>query len=263
MTRIVRFGIGFVLGGLLAGSVTLLGDTESHEAGSSTTPADTTTTTAPSPTAAPFLEEGEVVFGSTVLLPRGLEVEDGVARFSYELAGLSPSLMEQDDADYQGDVLMMPESWELTTGAGAVVEATTGRNDGSARFELPAAEDTVARIELVGWRVATVFGDRVELEIVEGATGSLRSGQVTIETVLPQTTSTIVQIDHDHAGGEWGFGAPHPLDRGWRVSGMQGGGIQLVWEGDDAPDSVVIEDAGFEMRPESGRVVVMEQGDGA
>jgi hypothetical protein len=259
MTRVGRFGVGLVVGGLLAGAVLILGGPGREETASSAS-APVTITTVPTAAAVPFFEEGEMVVGSTVLLPRELDVEEGVARLSYDLAGLGPSLTERDDADYQGDGLMMPELWELTTESGVVVEDTTGRFDRSVRFELPSADDVVARIELVGWRVGTVFGDRVELDIAEGETGLLRSGRVTIETVLEQSTSTIVQVDFDRSGGEWGGGEPRPIDGGWRVSGMQGGGIQLIWEGPDVPERVVLEDTDFEMRPVSGRLLVVEAG---
>lgn len=256
MTTATRFGVGLVLGGLVAGSVILVGGTGSEISVPPSTAATTTTSEQPAPF--PFIEEGEVVFGTTVLLPRGLEVEDGVARFVYGLAGLSPSLSEHEDSEY-GDVVFMPELWELTTGAGLVIEATTGSQAQSVRFELPSASDTVSMVELVGWRLASTFGDRVELATVEGETGSLRSGQATVETVLEQRSSTIVQIDFDSGGDEWGGGLLRPLDRDWRASGMQNGGLQLIWEGSDAPDRVVLEDAGFEMRPVSGRLVVFEE----
>ena len=259
MTRAGRFGAGLVGGGFLAAAVLILGGRGAEEASPSQSN-PVTTTIASTPAEAPFLEEGEIVIGSTVLLPREFDVEEGIATLSYDLAGLGPALVERDDAEYQGDGLMMPELWELTTESGVVVEDTTGRFDQSVRFELPSADDAVARIELVGWRVGTVFGDRVEMAIAEGETGQLRSGQVTIATVLEQSTSTIVQVDFDSSDEEWGGGHPRPVDGGWRVAGMQGGGIQLIWEGPDVPERVVFEDTAFEMRPVSGRLVVVEPG---
>lgn len=258
MTAVGRFALGLVTGGLLAGSV--LWFSGSGDSEPATTTSSSVVTSSPATTTAPFLEEGEVVFGSAVLLPRSFEVEDGSAVLDYDLAGLGPSLVTGDDQEYDGDVLMMPELWELTTRAGVVIEETTGMHDSVVRFELPSADDTVERVELVGWRAATAFGERLQLDIVEGETGSFRSGQVTIETVLEQSISTIVQIDFDTTGDGWGGGWLRPVDGGWRVSGRQGGGIQLIWEGTDAPAQVVLEDVGFEMRPRSGRVVVIDQG---
>ena len=46
------------------------------------------------------------------------------------------------------------------------------------------------------------------------------------------------------------------MDPGWRVSGRAGGGIQLIWDGSDAPQSVILEDVSFEMRPLAEAVIV-------
>ena len=139
--------------------------------------------------------------------------------------------------------------------------ATTGPFDSSVTFDLPVGETEVASIILSGWRLAVPFGERVAIDIEEGATATTRQGTVTIETVLEQSISTIVQIDFEHGGGSWvTTTALRPVDATWRVSGRQGGGLQLIWEGDDAPTSVILEDSGFEMRPVVGEVVVY-QGD--
>jgi len=261
MIRVGRFGAGVLLGGILAGLVLYLGAPDDPEVAASTsTP---TTLAEPAPAAAPFLEDGEVLVGSTALLPRGLDVEGGVATFSYDLVGLSPSLFSHEDSGHQGDVLTIPERWALTTGTGAVIEETTGIREHSVRFELPGEDDTVRLIELVGWRAATVFGERIELDVMAGATGVLRSGRATIETVLEQRTSTIVQIDFDRSDTDWGGGVLRPLNQAWRLSGRQGGGIQLIWDGPDAPDRIVLEDAGFAWRPVSGNIVVIEQEEGS
>ncbi len=210
---------------------------------------------------APWLESGEVLVASTVILPLGLEVEDGVAVFDYDLAGLSPALVEHEDAEHQGDVVVMPERWMLTTEAGVEVEAVTSRRDSTVRFDLPSLDDEVATISLIGWRVATVFGNRIEMPIEVGATGSLRNGIVSIETVLEQRTSTIVQLDLDETGDDWQLPIIRPRQPAWRVTGRQGGGVQLIWDGVDAPDTLVLEDAGFEMREVAGDILVVDQRD--
>lgn len=222
-------------------------------------PAVSTTSSTLPVAAAPFVEPGEVLIGSTALLPRGVEVEDGVAVFHYELAGIGPALPIDEDSEHHGDVLMVPERWQLTTTAGAVVESTVGPRNNSVRFDLPSVDDTVDRIELVGWRVATPIGDRAELPIEKGAAGTFRSGTAVIETVLEQSTSTIVQIDFDRSGEDWQSGLLRPLEPGWRVTGRQGGGIQLIWDGDDVPVSVILEDVGFSMREAKGNLLVVDE----
>jgi hypothetical protein len=259
VTTVGRFGAGFLVGALLAGLLLVMRSPSGSESTAAPTADTTSSTLAVAVAEVPFVEPGEVLIGSTALLPRGLEVEDGVAVFRYELAGIGPSLHFDEDSEHQGDVLMAPEKWRLTTGSGAVVEETIGPRDSSVQFQMPSAEDTVATIELVGWRVATPIGDRVELPIEKGAAGTFRSGTAVIETVLEQRTSTIVQIDFDRSGEDWQTGLPRPLEPGWRVTGRQDGGIQLIWDGDDAPDSVLLEDFGFLMREAKGNLLVVDE----
>ena len=199
------------------------------------------------------------MIGSTAILPRGLNIEDDIAFFDYDLAGIGPSLGVDQPLDLavpQGDHLAAPEHWLLTTVSGQTVQAESGPLDSSVRFVLPEPDAQVASIAVVGWRVAVPFGEQVELPIEEGATAAIRRGTVTIETVLEQSISTIVQYEFDR--GE-GFGL-RPVDTGWRVSGRQFGGLQLIWEGTDPPVTVVLEDAGFEMRPVAGDLVVFAEG---
>ncbi|MCP3996544.1 MAG: hypothetical protein GY722_16035 [bacterium] len=248
-----RFGVGLLAGALAAVTIGFLFGGEETAAPSTTT--TTTTTIAVAPGVEPWFEPGEVLIGSTVLLPRGLNVEDNMAFFDYDIAGLSPSLVASEDLEHLAT--SAPEHWLLTTASGATVAGFTGPFDSSVRFELPIGESEVVSVALTGWRIAVPFGDSVELPIISGATASTRRGAITIETVLEQTTSTIVQIEFDRGEDPWDVHVNLvPADPRWRSSGRQGGGRQLIWEGDDAPDSVIIEDAGFEMRPVAGELVV-------
>ena len=250
-----RFASGFLLGAVLAGVFLFWPDSEPDPEPLPESIPETTSTTAP-PEIEPFLETGEVVFGATALLPRGLEIEGRVARFSYELAGLGPTLGTSDFFLPEGDVLSFPETWVLTTNTGATVATTTGPGASSARFELPGPDAVVAQIEVVDWRRATPFGERIELPVEVGSATAFRSGEAIVETVLEQRTSTIVQIDFDSIGDEWRNGTLRSAEPGWRFSPRQGRGIQLLWEGPDAPNRIVLEDVSFEMRPVAERVVV-------
>ena len=257
MSAAGRFAIGVVAGVLVVPTLGLLTFSDSGET--------TTTTSVPATTAAPeiepWFEPEEVVLGATFLLPRGLNVDNGFAYLDYDLSGIAPSVIDdvEDRPEGAGDFAVMPERWELTTASGAVVEATTGPRDSSVRFEMPIDEEEVDSIRLLGWRVAVPFGERVEVPIESGATADLRRGRVTVETVLEQSVSTIVQIDFDRVGDAWDVTVSlRPVDSRWRVTGRQGGGLQLIWEGTDAPELVVLEDAGFEMRPVAGEIIVME-----
>jgi len=248
-----RFGVGLVIGVLLAwGGARILDNGGSVPVGGS---APGTTAESARSSLVPWFEVGEVLVESTLLLPRGLSVENDVAVLEYELAGLSPALGEAEGIAGSGDVVVLPATWVLTTTEGASVEATTGPADRRVRFELPIGA-TVDEIQLIEWRVATPLGDRVELPVESGASATLRSGQVRIATVLDQSNSTIVKIDVRGLGGEWEpHGNPLPLDQGWRAAGPEGD-YQLVWDGADAPDQLVLEDTAAAWRPVQGSILV-------
>jgi hypothetical protein len=253
-----RFGGGFLTGVVVAVALSGVFGGDGPDATTSTMPS----TTVPEPSVEPWFLPGEALIGATVILPVGLEVEDGVAFFDYELAGLAPTLFGgDDDADTSvpvGDPLELPEMWELTTVAGDIVPATTGPQASSVRFELPSGDADVATISLVGWRIPVPFGDSVNLPVESGASGRLRGGTVTVSSVLEQSISTVVSIDLDHSDVLWPPEvALRSRDPRWRPAGRSGG-LQLTWEGADAPDSIVIEDVGYELRPVSGSVVVYE-----
>lgn len=248
-----RFGIGLVVGVLLAWGIVRAFDADLTPSDTESAPETSAVATATS--ALPWFEAGEVLMEATVLLPRGLSVEDDLAVLEYDLAGLSPTLENREDAEARGDVVVLPATWVLTTSDGASVDATTGPDDRRVRFELPVGAG-VARIELVEWRVATPLGSRVELPITSGASGILRSGRVQIATVLEQANSTIVQVDLDQPSGDWEpRGIPVPLDQHWRVAGQEGG-FQLIWEGQNAPEELVLEDTAVEWRPVQGSIPV-------
>jgi hypothetical protein len=254
-----RFAGGLLIGVVLAGVVTL-----AMTGGSSGTTAPTTTTTAAVvETVEPWFMPGEVLIGATAILPVSLDVEDGVAFFDYDLVGLAPSLSSNEEqtglAMPAGDPLELPESWQLTTVAGSTVTATTGPSDTSVSFELPSAEDEVATITLVGWRIPVPFGDTVTLPVEQGAHGELRQGTVTFSSVLEQSISTIVTVDFDRDGDLWhSWVILRPGDGRWRASGRQGGGLQLTWDGSDHPDSIVLENAGYDLSPVSGSLLVYD-----
>jgi hypothetical protein len=260
MNALGKFGIGLVLGVVLVSVAAAVAGGD--PAASSETTDEAATSVPTTAFSEPWVEPGEVLVETTAILPRGLDVTDGIAVFEYDLAGLAPTLGVDDESGSPGDVVVFPERWELTTASGATVPAETSAQARLVRFELPSATDSVARIDLVGWRVATTVGDRIELPLEEGASGGLRSGEAVIETILDQRNSTIVQIDLIGGSDSHTNGVLRPLDARWRISGRQGGGLQLIWEGTDVPDEVVLEDVGFHFRLIQGRVEVVEGGAG-
>ncbi len=254
-----RFAVGVLIGVILAAVVSF----GFHDDGETAT-TQTTSTTEPAAVATvePWFMPGEARFGATAVLPVSLDVVRGVAYFDYELVGLGPSLSPHEEADLDmpaGDPMQIPESWELTTVAGATVEASTGPSESSVRFQLPNEDDEVATISVVGWRLPVPFGDSVTLPVHQGASGQLRQGTVTLSSVLVQSISTIVTVDFDGSGDEWeSWVWLRPRDGRWRASGRQGGGMQLTWDGTDAPDSIVLDNVGFDLLPQPGSVLVLD-----
>jgi len=255
-----RFAAGFLVGVIVAAVLAAsFGGREQQ-----TTTTTQTTATPAVQVLEPWFQPGEAVIGATVVLPASVNIEDGVAYLSFYLAGLAPTLSSDDApsglAMPPGDPMEFPEIWELTTVAGETVTASTGPSSTSVSFDLPSPDDEVATITLVGWRVPVPFGESVTLPVEEGATGELRRGSVTFTSVLEQSISTIVTVDFDRAGDLWqSWVELRPRDGRWRVSGRQGGGLQLTWDGDDAPDSIVIEDAGYEMFPVTGSIPIYDE----
>jgi len=255
-----RFAAGFLVGVIVA--AVLAAGLGGQEQVATTT----TQTTAPPVVQSqePWFQPGEAVIGATVVLPGALNIDDGTAYLSFDLVGLAPTLFPDDRlsglAMPAGDPMELPEIWELATVAGETVTGTTGPSSRSVSFDLPSPDDEVATITLVGWRVPVPFGESVTLPVEEGATGELRRGTVTFASVLEQSISTIVTVDFDREGDLWqSWVELRPRDGHWRVSGRQGGGMQLTWDGDDAPDSIVIEDAGYELFPVTGSILVYDE----
>jgi hypothetical protein len=255
-----RFAAGFLVGVIVA-AVLAAGFGGEEQVTTTTTQ---TTATSVVQAVEPWFQPGEAVIGATVVLPGQLNIEDGVAYLSFDLVGLAPTLLSDDApsglAMPSGDPMELPETWELTTVAGETVTASTGPSSRSVSFELPSPDDEVSKVTLVGWRVPVPFGESVTLSVEDGATGELRRGSVTVTSVLEQSISTIVTVDFDREGDLWqSWIVLRPRDGHWRASGRQGGGMQLTWDGADAPDSIVIEDAGYEMFPVTGSIPIYDE----
>jgi hypothetical protein len=263
MTGAGRFAAGLLVGVVIAVSLAVL----LRDGEETVTTTTTTSLTASEPQIEPWFEAGEVLIGATAILPRELDIDDGTAYFDYDLAGLGPTIRDDgeerlDLATPHGDHMAMPEHWVLMTTSGQTIPGTSGPFDTSVSFDLPDENDTVTSITLVGWRIAAPLAEQIELTIVAGESATMQRGSVTIETVLEQSISTIVQVDVDHVGDSWESNISlRPLDRHWRTTGRQGGGLQLIWEGTDPPETVVLEDAGFTMRPVTGEILVFEDED--
>lgn len=252
MKSLGRFVAGLVLGAIVAAALSFgLDGSASDQSATTQAPVETQTVIE----VEPWFENGEVRFGPTVILPRGLRIDGGTAIFDYELAGLGPSRQARDDSETQGSVVVVPEQWLLTTVSGAQVEATTtSTQTASVRFDLPDQDAEIDTISVVGWQVGAVFGDTVELPVQKAASAVYRGGTVTMETVLEQRVSTIVRLVTSGVDGDGRSAFFLPAEPGWRVSGGQ-----LIWDGEDAPEMVTLENVVFDWTTVSSEVVVFDR----
>ena len=99
---------------------------------------------------------------------------------------------------------------------------------------------------MTGWRLAVPVGSELTLPVEVGARRVFPDGStIEIDTVLEQSSSTIVQLNSTAADSSWtghSFGAIRTEDPGWRISFRfgQASNVQLIWEGSGAPDELLL-----------------------
>jgi len=217
------------------------GDTDATPEATTST-AVTALATPPVTTSPPLVSAGEVVFETTALLVTAVSADDGEVRVEYELVSLAPlSGIGQDDEEPQ--LVALPEQWELTTTDGELVVGNVDADDTMVRFAVPAdaTRQIVDTVRVVGWRIGVPAGEQVTLPMVSGATVSFAGGTTyLVDTVIEQSTSTIVQVDVDDPDSRWDEVFAAPTDPGWRVTGRQFGGLQFIWEGPGVPSEIAL-----------------------
>jgi len=232
-------------------------------------PEETSTTASTVEVEAPWIEGG-VRYETTVIVPMGLTVEDGVAALAYRADTISPALSRDDDTGEPGtpdDILFRPEQWVLEIAGSEPVAAVTGPKAREVRFPVPetAVGDDVVAVQVVGWRRAVLAGSSVTLPLEEDATGTLADGTVlTLRTVLEQATNTIIQVDVETPDmGDWHPDGPiaRASDGRWRLSGGFGGGdFQMIWEGEDGPDEITLIQNSPMWEPVADQVTIIGEG---
>ncbi len=214
-------------------------------------------------TEAPWLDGG-AQFRSTVVRVEAFVVGDGAAVLEFELLPLHWTAGEEA-AD---ELPVQPEHWELRTASGLAYEATTALGAGAVRWDVPAdldAED-VSGVSVAGWRLAVPVASRVTLPVIPGGTARFSDGAtLTIETVLEQTNSTIVQLASRRPDDPWSHTTMASLqvaDPGWRVGSRFGSSanIQLIWDGEGAPGQVELIQAYPVWRPLAEETLVIGGG---
>ncbi len=226
------------------------------------TPSPLTTTTE-----APWIAEGEARFESTVMLPKALSVESGVARLEYDLVTLGP-VLTGDDFEDSSTVPVQPEYWLLVTGAGSF-EAETVAGRAYVSFDVPEEVTLVDVVEvrLVGWRTVMPLEHVFEVPLVIGEHVVLPDGaSMTVRSIFEQVSGTLVSFDTHRSEDRFGSG---PVEQflepvagaGWRI-GWPETGFQVVNDNaPTAPASVWLRYTQSDWLPVTGDVVVW-QGNG-
>ena len=250
-----RFVVAFLAGAFLAGVGLLLGD----RAAPVPVVADPNL-----PPAVVWVRPGESVFANAVLVPESLSVEGSSLNLEYRLEPLGSSPFGAGSA--------VPETWLVTTDTGDEIVGTTANPRArTARFPVPDGftPGRVAAITLTGWRLRTPLQYDIEIHLAGTAAVLLADGtEVTVATVLRQSTDTRVRLDLDFpedafVGAEGGDRPFLLAGAGWENAGSTFGpspGVQIKYVGDGAPRTapLVVIDAGW--RPFAASVPVTVPG---
>ena len=215
-------------------------------------------------TTVPWVAAGEVQFESTVLIPTEVVAGDGVAVLKFDLETLAPSGGTPTPLDGDPVFDALPERWSLSTVSGGGTVETTDPGASSVNFSIRSGllTEHIADIRLIGWRVAVPNDERITLDLVAGESGKFAGGtDITVETILEQSNSTIVQLDVGQPHDRWNRIEIDAVDPGWRKAGRLSGGLQFIWDRLDAPPVLVLEQSSPTWVPVEGDVVVFQGGD--
>lgn len=269
---VLRFVVGVLIGGIVVAGFFFISDSGNSgsdpvAAASSTTLAGATTI-APTTTTTevPWVADGEVRFESTLLLPKAMSVDGGVATLEYDLVTLGPvdSMESTVYGDERGPVPVEPEHWVLVTSTGSF-DAETVLGADKVRFDVSdtASLDDVSAVHLVGWRTVTPVEHVFEMPLESGETVTLPdSGSITVKHVLEQSNGTIVKFDTHRPGDEF---AANPVEwhlapvsgQGWRQVWVENG-FQIVHDDPEATASVMLRYNQPMWLPVAGDIVVWE-----
>lgn len=214
-------------------------------------------------TTVPWVAAGEVQFESTVLISTEVVAGDGIAVLKFDLATLAPSGGTRAQLDGDPVLDALPDRWSLSTVSGGGTVETTDPGASSVRFNVRTGllTEHISDIRLIGWRVAVPNNERITLDLATGESGKFAGGtDVTVETILEQSNSIIVQLDVDQPHDRWNRIEIDAVDPGWRRAGRLSGGLQFIWDRLDAPPVLVLEQSSPTWVPVEGDIVVF-QGD--
>lgn len=206
-----------------------------------------------------------------MIVPLAFDIADGVAVLDYEIVGLGAADQTQFGVSLTA---ALPETWEIELRDGSTYGATVGPPrmpdfrqaeltalEGSARItDLPdtATEEDVVDLRVAEWRLAAPVHEDHVISSEIGTTFSTFDGvTVTLDTIIEQTTGSILGFDVDGSADPWRtgerspFGSSNTFDGvgpGWisatsTIGGTGRGGstgFQLRWSELEVPEVITV-----------------------
>lgn len=206
-------------------------------------------------TSAPPAEDGtwwhdphETLIGPAAVIPETLTVDEGVATLSYLVEAITTArhgfVLESEDIPP-----VAPEGWELVTPTGSYHGTASRTRARQVRFEVDDtfAAEAVTAIHVTRHWMRIPYQYVVGIDGAVGASATVDEGLVlTIDAVLEQAETTLIQLDLEHPSEA--FGATDVADfwilesgPAWgptNVNISAGGGYALTYLAPQLPDRV-------------------------
>jgi hypothetical protein len=209
-----------------------------------------------------WFSPAESVVGPTAVLVQDVEMDGSELVVRYELRDLAPEAigrmrtLEESNpffASPREEPVVAPERWVLETVSGEYEGLSRSARTPAARFDVPDGFviGTITGLRLESYRMRMPYVFDIEVEPIPGTTYELDEGfSFTIVRVLEQSSTTILQIDYLTPSDDFTAGEPTPviisgvgpewLSYNQRQAGGVFGGLQLIREGGDLPDTVTL-----------------------
>jgi hypothetical protein len=154
---------------------------------------------------APWIADGEVRVGSTVITVNSLTVEGGTATLSYDLATLAPEPARAMEDGATAPPAVLPERWELDIGT-VVIEGSSFPAGTSVRFEVgdEIEADDIRELRLVSWRTLVPVTYEFSLPVERGATAHMPDGAAIELWAITETESgRLLSFDATGTADPW------------------------------------------------------------
>ena len=198
---VVRFVVGVLIGGAIAGGLFLGANFGDEGAGHvpvlrPSAVVGAPTEVVPTVVEAPWIADHEVRFESSLILPNAMSVAGGTAVLEFDLTTLGP--LRLDDEGDLTPAAVQPERFLLITKSGTIEGKPSSPGVMTVRFEVPESVtlDDLIEVRLAQWRVFMPFRHVFEVELADGAMVALPGGgSVTVASVLDQERGRVARFE--------------------------------------------------------------------